>query len=382
MVKNGIDRVNDYQKIFQGKRIGLLTNGTGQTNTYKSDIELFCDHFLVTALFAPEHGIHGDIGPGVTVDSFIDPIRNLPVYSLYQKQGKRFPKEGMDLIDAVVYDISDVGTRYYTYLSTMILALYDCKKYNKELIILDRINPLSGTITEGCVLKKEYQSFVGPYTIPIRYGLTVGELALMVNEEEAIFCKLTVIPVKGWKRSQLFAEMKGIWILPSPNIPRFETALLYPGMCLLEGTNLSEGRGTTCPFEMIGAPFMNAEQLTKELMEKKLRGVVFTPAYFRPSCSKYAGELCQGVHIHITDIYSFESYKTGLTVLELIKNEYPDRFSILFKEGDARPPMISLLHGNNRLETMDWSVDELMEIAESEILEFKKREKNYHLYHE
>lgn len=286
-------------------------------------------------------------------------------------------------VDVVVYDIQDIGARYYTFISTLIYAMEDCAKYGKEMIVLDRPNPLGGMKIEGNVLDIAYTSFVGAYPLATRYGLTVGELALMVKEEQYMPCDLKIVPCKGWKRNMLFHKTDQVWIMPSLGIPRFDTALLYIGTCLFEGTNVSEGRGTSCPFEIIGAPYIEADKLVKHLNEKKeLLGVVFTPAYFTPSGSKHKGVFCKGVHLHITDYERFDSYKTGLVVMESIRNMYPKEFEILPPLKEGKRPFISLLSGNNMFQNLDWSCDEILKRnKKNELLAFQKKGKKKNIMH-
>ena len=376
----GIDNILNYSKLLDGKRIGLITSISGVDNQLKSTIEIINKNFNLQALFAPEHGVRGDKDAGQMVDDYVDEVTGVPVYSLYRKDSKRLTKEMLQKVDAVVYDIQDLGVRYYTFISTLIYAMEDCAKEGKQLIILDRPNPLGGTIVEGNVLEPAYKSFVGAYPIATRYGLTAGELAYMVNEEERIGCNLEVIPCSGWKRSEMFHQTGQIWVMPSLGIPRFDTALLYSGTCLVEGTNLSEGRGTSCPFEILGAPFIKAQELVDKLKDKKLVGVDFTPAYFKPTSSKFQGVFCNGVHLHITDYDTFESYKTGLTVIETIRDMYPNDFEFLKPIKENGKPFISLLSGNNAFETGDWTCKEILGKNEKSLEEFKLMKQKYHFY--
>lgn len=380
MILKGIDNLKSYDATFKNKRLGLITSISGVDNNFSSTIDILHERYHITALFAPEHGVRGDKDAGQTVETYTDEETGLPVYSLYRKNSKRFTKEMLENVDAIVYDIQDLGVRYYTFISTMIYAIEDCAKFGKELIILDRPNPLGGEIIDGNVLELEYRSFVGPYPLATRYGLTIGELANMVNEEEKFGCNLTIIPCSGLKRNELFPELKQTWIMPSLGMPRFDTALLYTGTCLFEGTNVSEGRGTSCPFEIIGAPYIDSKRLLAYLRTENLPGVAFTPAYFTPTSSKHKGEFCQGVHIHITDYHSYESYKTGLVVLEAIKNLFPEKFSFLEPVSEGKKPFISLLAGSNIFEQKNWSSIEILEKNETQLEKFKNRKEKYHLY--
>ncbi len=380
MLLKGIDNIKQFDSCLKNKRLGLITSISGVDNNLNSTIEVLHEHYHLTALFAPEHGVRGDKDAGQTVDTYIDEATGITVYSLYREDSKHFTKEMLEKVDAVVYDIQDLGVRYYTFISTMIYAMEDCAAFGKEFILLDRPNPLGGIVVEGNVLNSEYKSFVGAYPVATRYGLTPGELALMVKDKEHIPCDLTIIPCDGWKRNQLFPETGQIFIMPSLGIPRFETVLLYPGTCLIEGTNLSEGRGTSCPFEIIGAPFIESARLVSYLKEKKLPGAAFTPAYFTPTSSKHRNEFCQGVHIHITDYKTYESYRTGLVILEAIRDLYPKEFSFLPPVKSNGRPFISLLSGNNAFEQSDWTSKAILEANEAELEVFKKEKKEYHLY--
>lgn len=380
MILKGIDNINQYDKCFKNKRLGLITSISGVDNHLNSTIDIIHDKYHITALFAPEHGVRGDKAAGEAVDTYLDKETGIPVYSLYRKDSKRLTKEMLENVDAIVYDIQDLGVRYYTYISTMIYVMEDCARFGKEFILLDRPNPLGGEVVEGSVLENEFKSFVGAYPLATRYGLTIGELASMVNEEEQLGCDMTIIPCSGWKRKDLFPTTKQTWVMPSMGIPRFDTALLYPGTCLFEGTNVSEGRGTSCPFERIGAPFINSKRLVTYLREQNLTGVGFTPAYFTPTSSKHKDVFCQGVHIHITDYENFESYKTGLIVLEGIRDLFPEKFSFLKPIAEGKKPFISLLAGCNMFEEKNWNSRDILERNRVGLEEFNKRKQNYHLY--
>lgn len=380
MILKGIDNLRSYETTFKNKRLGLITSISGVNHNFNSTIDILNERYHMTALFAPEHGVRGDKEAGQTVATYTDEETGLPVYSLYREDSKRFTEEMLENVDAIVYDIQDLGVRYYTFISTMIYALEDCAKYGKELIILDRSNPLGGDIIEGNVLEPEFKSFVGAYPIATRYGLTIGELAGMVNEEEKLGCKLTIIPCSGLNRNELFPETKQTFIMPSLGMPRFDTVLLYTGTCLFEGTNVSEGRGTSCPFEIIGAPYIDSKRLLSYLRTMNLKGVAFTPAYFTPTSSKHKGEFCQGVHIHVTDYHSYESYKTGLVVLEAIKNLFPEKFCFLKPVSEGKKPFISLLAGSSVFENENWNSYEILEKNQIQLEKFKDKKVKYHLY--
>ncbi len=379
-MKNGIDCIGDYAAILQGKRLGLVTSVSGVGRDFTSSVDILHSAYHLTALYGPEHGVRGAADAGAAVESYTDPDTGLPVHSLYRKDSKHFTQEMLADIDALVYDIQDVGTRYYTYISTLLYALGDCAKYGKELIVLDRINPLGGSIVEGNVLREEYKSFVGAYPLCTRYGLTAGEFARMANAEQALCCNLSVVPCAGWKRSTLFSQNDLCWMMPSLGIPRFETALLYPGTCIFEGTNVSEGRGTSCPFELIGAPWVNARALTAAMSARALAGVAFTAAYFTPSASKHAGQPCEGVHIHITDAHAFRAVETAYTLLYTLRDLYPDAFAFLPPVRSGSRPFISFLAGSGVFEGEPPALAALLEGFAQDEKAFLRRKEAYHLY--
>ncbi len=379
MILNGIDKIGDYAHLFQGKRLGLITSPTGLSMDFASTIQILHVNFNLSALFSPEHGVRGDQDAGGLVDTYIDPHTGVPVYSLYRKDSKRLTPEMLDEVDVVVYDIQDVGVRYYTFIYTMLYALEDCANAGKTFVVLDRFNPLDGVTVEGNVLQPGYRSFVGNYPLAVRYGLTVGELAMMANDEMNWNCELHVVPCEGWERHMRFPETNRIWVQPSMGIPRYETALLYGGTCLFEGTNLSEGRGTTFPFEIIGAPFIEAERLAGEMNRKRLPGLLFRPVYYKPTASKHQGELCGGVQLHVTDERAVKAVETGVTLLFAIKDNY-EEFAFLppFKEGSR--PFIDLLGGDSSYRDESVDVPVRLERFREESREFTARKQRYHLY--
>ena len=291
----GIENIDEYLNIFDGKRVGLITNPTGITSDFKSSIDVLREKTSLVALFSPEHGVRASIQAGMKLDTYVDEETNITVYSLYGKD-KKPSKEVMDKIDVMAIDIQDNGSRYYTFIYTMAYAMMACKEYNKKFVVFDRPNPINGIKVEGNHLDVEkYRSFVGYYDIPQRHGMTIGELALLFNKEFKIDCDLSIIPLKGWKREMDYLDTNLPWIIPTPNIPTIATCYTYNATCIFEGTNFAEGRGTTTPFELIGAPYVKSENLARELNEYHLEGVYFRPQWFTPTFSKYANQLCGGV---------------------------------------------------------------------------------------
>jgi uncharacterized protein YbbC (DUF1343 family) len=233
----------------------------------------------------------------------------------------------MSEIEVLLYDLQDVGTRVYTFVYTMAYCMEACARFGKRCIVLDRPNPINGLRVEGNILEPEYASFVGRYPIPMRHGMTVGELALLFNRQFGIGCDLTVVPMQGWKRAMWFEDCGLPWVQPSPNLPTVDSTVVYPGMVLVEGTALSEGRGTTRPFEFIGAPYVNSRRLADYLNLLGLPGVYFRPAYFRPTFQKYAGVMCGGVQVHVLDRSSFEPYLAGISTIAAVNTLYPESFA-------------------------------------------------------
>ncbi|HDJ89685.1 MAG TPA: DUF1343 domain-containing protein [Thermoprotei archaeon] len=330
-------------------------------------------------VFSPEHGLMGDFPDGVKVKSYFDTDFNVNVYSLY---GYRYepPIDVIKDLDAVIYDIQDVGARWYTFISTLYHTVRSCSKAGVKLYILDRPNPVTGVRIEGPILEDSFRSFIGIYNIPVRYGLTPGELACLYNVEENFSVDIDVIKLNGWSRRMWFDDTDLLWIPPSPNIPTFMSALIYLGTCLFEGTNISEGRGTTKPFEYIGAPWINPRKLTIELNKIGMKGVKFRPIYFRPNASKYSDEKCGGIHILVTDRERFKPLETALHIISIIRKMYPDKFEWRYSGGKY---WFDMLIGNNYVRKMieeEYDVNEIKDRWIKDLNRFKEKVKKYFLY--
>ncbi len=379
----GIDQVvrsNKYDCLFKGRRIGLITNPTGLDSNFCSTIDLLHERYGLTALFAPEHGVRGNIGAGVYVEDTVDNTTGIPVYSLYRKDSKRLTEEMLSRVDIMVYDIQDVGSRYYTYLYTMLYAMESCAEAGIPFVVLDRPNPLGGTVVEGNIVQPDFLSFVGGYPLCMRYGLTIGEFAAMANETLALGAELKVIPCDGWKRSMLWTDTRLSWVMPSPNLPRFESALLYSGTCLFEGTNLSEGRGTAAPFEVIGAPYINDSAALAAAMNKKhLQGVRFRPLYFTPNASKYQGTLCGGVQIHLMEVHSVEPVRTALSLLCEVQSRWSGDFEWCTPLPPATRLHIELLGGDGQL-TSNTPLEVILKSYQRDEETFAAKKQAYHIY--
>jgi uncharacterized protein YbbC (DUF1343 family) len=320
--------LKDKIDLIKGKRVGLITNPTGVDQDLNSIVDLFNknENFELTALYGPEHGVRGSAPAGAYVESYIDEKTGLPVYSLYGKTQKPSP-EMLENVDVLVFDIQDVGARFYTYIYTMALAMEAAKEQNIPFIVLDRPNPISGAKVEGPILESKYSSFVGKYAIPVRHGMTVGELAQLFNKEFGIGADLTVVKMEGWNRSMYYDDTALQFVMPSPNMPTLDTATVYTGAALIEGAdNVSEGRGTTRPFELIGAPFIDGDDLAAELNSLNLPGVTFRSASFIPTTSKNVSKLNHGIQIHVTNRNAFKPFETGLHIVKTIHDMYPNDF--------------------------------------------------------
>lgn len=348
MVLFGIDRVEEYRQAFQG-RVALITAPSGRTADNRSSIDRLREVCGLRLLLAPEHGVRGDKEAGEAFADEIDKSSGLPMVSLYSPGSKRLPQGALDRFDTLVYDIQDVGCRYYTFISTLKGALEDCARAGKRLVVLDRPNPLGGRV-EGPVLEESCRSFVGCDAIPVRYGLTCGEFARMVVRREGLDCDLQVIPCQGLTREMDFPQWGRLWVMPSPSMPRYETALLYPGTCLFEGTAWSEGRGTADPFSIVGAPGVDAEAFAAAFNRMNLPGVAATPAYFVPSSSKHQGKLCGGIHLHITHRTALRPVELGYRLLALAAETDPAGFSVLPPMEGEEIATLSLLAGHRGLE--------------------------------
>jgi len=368
-------------KAYKGKRIGLVTNMTGLNKHLIPAIDLFSKHpdIQLTALFGPEHGIRGDAKEGEVVTSFTDPVTGLPVYSLYGDTRKP-TEEMLENVDVMVFDLQDIGSRYYTYIYTMAHVMEACADYNKPLVVLDRPNPISGDTLEGNLVEENVRSFIGMFPIPNRHGMTIGELAHLFQGEFDYTCDLTVVPMKGWKREMYFEDTGLLWVPPSPNTTTQDMMTLYPGTCLVEGTNLSEGRGTTKPFEWIGAPYIDGDVLAKALNERDIPGIIARPVTFTPTYQKHAGHLCSGVQLHVSNREQVHALKTGVLLLEVIAKLYPDAFE--FKINDNGKYFFDLLSGTKQLKNLilQGDTESFFENCDRLLSQFNKKREQYLLY--
>ena len=357
-VQTGLARlVAEGTSLGAGRRLGLICNPTSVDGQLGHAIDLLRarGELNLSALFGPEHGVRGDAQDMIGVDDARDAITGLPVHSLYGHTAESLtPTPAMlDEIDVMMFDVQDVGSRYYTFVWTMVLAMRACAKAGKPFIVLDRPNPIGGVHFEGAAIEPGFESFVGLVSCANRHGLTAGEISRWRHGVEKLDLELAVITLRGWSRDMWFEHTGLPWVLPSPNMPTVDTALVYPGMCLIEGTELSEGRGTTRPFELVGAPHLDGHRLATALAAMELPGVRFRPAVFTPMFQKHARQACGGVQLHVTNAEAFRPYRTGVAVLKACHDQDPARFRWREKayEFVDQIPAIDLLAGTAALRT-------------------------------
>lgn len=328
-VRLGIEvLLNRKTGILRGARVGAVVHPASVLSDLRHTADVLFENreFRLVSLFGPQHGARGEKQDNMIESEFYrDPDTDIPVHSLYSET-RRPTKEMLEDIDILLFDLQDAGTRVYTFIYTMAYCMEACSEFGKKMVVLDRPNPVNGAQVEGNLLDREYGSFVGLYPIPMRHGMTAGELALLFNSEFGINCDLTVVRMEGWQRHLWYDETGLPWVQPSPNLPTPDSAVVYPGMVLVEGTQLSEGRGTTRPFEYVGAPYINSRRYAEYLNGLNLSGTRFRPAYFQPTFQKWAGQICGGVQIHVVDRNRFEPYLTGIAVISAARQLYPEAF--------------------------------------------------------
>jgi uncharacterized protein YbbC (DUF1343 family) len=320
----------DAPAWFASQRLGLLANQASVDRSFTPVSRLISLHGgHLTCLFSPQHGFHADKQANMQESEHSrDDALRIPIFSLYG--AVREPSyEMLEKIDILLVDLQDVGTRVYTYSTTMGLCMEAAARLGVKVVVLDRPNPISGELFEGNILQKDHRSFVGRYPLPMRHGLTMGELARYLVARCNVGCDLEVIPMRGWRRKDFFSDTGLAWVFPSPNMPTWESALVYPGTVLLEGTNISEGRGTALPFQLFGAPFLDLNRLEADLGKAELEGVCFRPVCFEPVFDKWAGQACYGFQIHVTDRQAFRPYRLGLTLLQALAHTHKDDFKWL-----------------------------------------------------
>ncbi len=377
-VRPGIENLMGSLELFKGKRVGLITNATGVDSRLRRSIDILKEKVNLVILLAPEHGLRGNVVAGAAVPHEIDAKTGLPIFSLHGSNRKPTAAMLKD-IDILAFDIQDIGARSYTYIYTMAYAMQSAKENGKTFVVFDRPNPVGGDKVEGGILKPAFSSFIGLYPIPVRHGLTVGELARLFNKEFEINARLVVIPMVGWKRNMQQEDTGLPWVMTSPNIPTPDSALVYSGTGLFGGSNVSEGIGTTRPFELVGAPWLDGQKLAERMNRQQLPGVYFRPVYFTPQWGKYMNRTCNGAQIHVTDRRKFEAVRTGLYLLEAIRRVGGNSFKWNKPKGNERW-MIDLYAGGSELREGNVGLAELLSLWAVEAEAFRLRSEKYRLY--
>ena len=387
-VQTGLERfVQESGKKISGRRIGLLCN-PASVDSGLCHSRLLIDRAFprhLTALYSPQHGFFAEKQDNMIESAdMLDPVLQIPVFSLYGKSRKPDAR-AFDPIDVLLVDLQDVGTRVYTFIYTLSYCLEAAREYGVRVIILDRPNPINGIDVEGNCLAANCASFVGRYPIPMRHGLTIGELACLFNDYFKIGCDLEVISMRGWKRDMLFEDTGLPWVAPSPNLPTPTSTLVYPGQVLLEGTNISEGRGTTQPFELFGAPFINVAKIESALNKANLPGLILRSTVFEPTSNKWQATPCHGFQIHVTDSKQFRPFATTLHVIQAVISAHPQHFewkSPPYEYEFERMP-IDLIIGDRvirkRLEKLD-PIEEIENDWQNELNRYMEMSKEFQLY--
>jgi uncharacterized protein YbbC (DUF1343 family) len=318
--------VSELFEAVKGLRVGAILNPTSVSEELRHLADVLHERKVLAALFGPEHGVRGDVQYLEAVGDARDARTGVPEHSLYGRDFASLTPRDEHLrgLDALVFDVQDVGSRYYTYLATMGLAMQAAARHKLRFVVLDRPNPIGGLAVEGGVVQPGFESFVGLWPVCARHGLTAGEYARFINEK--IGCDLRVAPLQGWRRDCWFEETRLPWVMPSPNMPTPDTATVYPGMCLLEGTNLSEARGTTRPFELFGAPWLDPQRLADDLSKEPLEGVRFRPVSFTPTWDKHKGQRCHGVQVHLTYARGLDAVGLGVAAVVHARAQDPGKF--------------------------------------------------------
>jgi len=385
-VRPGLEELLTRPGDLRGARIGLIVHAASVSSglEHASSLLHASRSLRLRALFGPEHGIRGDAQDLVEIGDSKDPLTGVPVWSLYGPA--RTPGAPMlQGLDALVFDLQDVGSRYYTFIYTLLHAMQACAAHGLRLVVLDRPNPIGAAALDGNVLDPAFRSFVGLHPLAVRHGMTVGELALMFRAELELELDLRVVKMRGYSRSMGFEETGLPWVMPSPNMPTLDTAYVYPGGCLVEGTNLSEGRGTTRPFELVGAPWLDPSRLVRDLERERVPGAQFRPCHFIPTFQKHAGLPCGGVQVHVTDRGRFPAFLTYLLLVHHARRQDPSRFAWRqppYEYETVRRPFDILCGGERERRAIEAGVSprRLQPAWRRELRGFRRRREKYLLY--
>jgi uncharacterized protein YbbC (DUF1343 family) len=379
MIQTGLDRlIHEQLHLLQGKRVGLVTHPAAVLPDLTGAVDaLLRVGVRLSALFGPEHGLDGSSADGTLVGDAIHPHSGLPIYSLYGAVQEPAP-EMLAGVDVLIFDMQDVGVRFYTFMSTLFYVLRGAARAGKPVVVLDRPNPINGRTLEGPLVLPGFASFVGVVPVPIRHGLTLGEMARWMNGEHHLGADLSVVTIHGWRRAMWFDDTGLPWVPTSPAIPHLSTATLYPGLCLLEGTNISEGRGVALPFEVCGAPWIDGRTLAERLNTLMLAGVRARTTRFVPSSDKYAGQMCSGVQFHVTDRNALRPVTLGLHLISVLRDMYPGEFTWRVSHFDQ-------LIGSDQVRLALERGEPVEQVAQSwseTLAEFEQRRVPYLLYQE
>jgi len=387
-VRIGIERlIEEDRSLVTGARVALVSNPASIDRGFRHAAEMLADdpRIELVALFGPQHGFRSDLQDNmIETPHARDERRRIPIYSLYSETREPTPEMLRD-VDVLIVDLQDVGTRVYTYIYTMANCMRAAARHGVRVVVCDRPNPVGGLAIEGTILRPECVSFVGQFPIPLRHGMTIGELARLFNQEFSIGAALEVVPLDGWRRSMYFDETGLPWVIPSPNLPTLDSTIVYPGAVLFEGTMLSEGRGTTRPFELIGAPWIDGESLASAMNARRLPGVHFRATFFEPTFQKHAKQTCGGCQLHVTDRDAFQPVRTAVELIDGFKRQNPSAFAWRQPpyeyEHDKWP--IDILYGSDELRTTIDSGGEISPLIaawKDDEARFKKTREKYLLY--
>lgn len=389
-VLSGLDRMDILDTLLKGQRVGLVTAGSAIDRECRLAVDVLCQRYNVTTLYNTIFGIRGEFVYGERVPFYVDGPTGLPVHSIFNSKITAPTAEMMENVDVMVFDIKEAGVRYYEYLYTLADLMKACAQAKKALVVLDRVDPIGGEKVEGTVCPANMHTMVGDYQLAIRTGLTVGEFARYVKGEFGVEVELHVVPLQGWQRKLYMDETDVPWVLPSPSLPHANANLLYTGMCVFEGVaTINEGRGTTKPFELIGAPWMNGKAVAELAQKKGLPGVRYAPTWYKPSGSKHSGEVCGGVQIHILDRDEIQPFRTALNLLDAVRAVHPDQIvwrdcsaghDLPGTEGMTFEKYTDKLLGDKRYTTGELDCDGLLAAHEVELEQYKARKKKYELY--
>ena len=390
-ILSGIDRLECMDRVLKDKRLAIVTGGGAVDHNLTPVLDILVTRYHVVKLFNTIYGVRGDFRYGEEIPHYVDEKTGLDVYSIFNIERTAPSEDMMQDVDMLVFDIRGAGTRFFEYLHCLASIMKACARYHKPVTVLDRIAPLGGEIVEGTVCPPEMHTIVGDYELPSRFALTMGEFARYINGEFGIGCDLTVIPVEGWSRKLYYDETDVPWLLPSPSLNSVTANLLYAGFCIFEGVStISEGRGTSKPFELIGAPWLHTTALIDGLKKKGLEGVRFAPVYFQPQASKHNGEVCNGVQILVDDRQTFRPFLTALTMLEIIRDLHPNEIKYrdcsaghCVKEEPSSPMFaryIDKLLATDAFSEGRMSAQQLVDYYAPAREAFVRRKEKYHLY--